>query len=188
MTASAVTVESINKYIAETRPMLIGGDWVMAECGETFPVYDPSTGEVIANVAEGRKEDVDKAVAAARATFESQEWRHMMPAQRAGLMFRLADLLEENIQELTELEVLNQGKPVGEAQAIDLPATIGIIRYYAGAVTKIEGHAGQGRQGARLSLLHLKRAGGCRGPDHPLELPSVDDRHEAGAVAGRRLL
>ncbi len=180
MTASAVTVESINKYIAETRPMLIGGDWVMAECGETFPVYDPSTGEVIANVAEGRKEDVDKAVAAARATFESQEWRHMMPAQRAGLMFRLADLLEENIQELTELEVLNQGKPVGEAQAIDLPATIGIIRYYAGAVTKIEGQTtsisipdmrGKGAKGPAYHSYTLKEPVGVVGQIIPWNFP-----------------
>ena len=121
------------------RPMLIGGRWVEAQNGAAFPVHDPATGRIIAHVAEGRKEDVDLAVAAARAAFEKPAWRYMQPAERQRLLWRLADLIEANADELAELEVLNQGKPYGLARHMDIPKSAALFRYYAGSVMHIAG-------------------------------------------------
>ncbi len=118
--------------------MLIDGEWVDAASGRTFEVRYPGTGAVIARAAEGDREDVDRAVAAARAAFEG-EFRKMNGADRAKLLWKVADLMEEHIDELAELETLDNGKPVREARAIDLPQSIACFRYYAGWAGKQTG-------------------------------------------------
>jgi acyl-CoA reductase-like NAD-dependent aldehyde dehydrogenase len=123
---------------AGTKEMLIGGSWQQASDGGTFESFDPATGETIAVVPEATEKDVDAAVDAARAAFESEEWAGLPPAARAGMLWRLGDLIEQNLGELAELETRDQGKPIGIAQMV-LGGVAEHFRYYAGWVTKIEG-------------------------------------------------
>ncbi|HUA87774.1 MAG TPA: aldehyde dehydrogenase family protein [Bryobacteraceae bacterium] len=131
--------ESVNHFVAKPRRMLIDGKWVDAASGKTFPTYNPSSGEVLAYVAEGGKEDIDRAVAAARAAFDSGPWRKLVPSERARLMWKLADLLEKRLEEFAQLESLDNGKPVVMARLADVPVSVDTLRYYAGWATKIEG-------------------------------------------------
>ena len=130
---------AINDFLDKPRPMLIGGDWVPAASGETFAVINPADGSRLAAVASGDKADVDKAVAAARQSFESESWAGMMPSARAKVLWRLADLIEANSDELAMLESLDNGKPVKFARSVDIPGAAESFRYYAGWCTKIEG-------------------------------------------------
>lgn len=121
------------------RPMLIGGKWVDAVSGRTFPTLNPATGETICQVAEGDKADVDLAVKAARKAFESGPWSRMSAAERGRLINKLADLIEQHSDELAALEALDNGKPYAVAKAADLPLTIKCYRYYAGWADKNHG-------------------------------------------------
>ncbi|MBI1372982.1 MAG: aldehyde dehydrogenase family protein [Phycisphaera sp.] len=116
---------------------LINGKWVDAASGETFETYNPATGEVIANVAKGGKADVDAAVKAAQKAFAS--WSVTSNRQRGRLLHKLADLVEENAAELAGLEVLNNGKPIAEVMAADIPLVVSTYRYYAEWADKIYG-------------------------------------------------
>lgn len=140
VTAEALKVsEATRRFIDCERKMLIDGEWVNAVSGKTFDVLDPSTGERIARVAEGGKEDIDRAVKAARKAFESGPWSRMTPSERGRLIWRLADLLEEHLEEFAELETLDNGKPLTVARVADVPLSVDLFRYMAGWATKIEG-------------------------------------------------
>src|SRR5580692_1554524 len=120
--------------------LLINGQWVNSASGKTFPTVNPATGDVITQVAEADAADVDKAVAAARAAFETGAWRRKMTASQRGAMInRLADLVEKHADELAQLEALDNGKPYHVARAADLPLTVACYRYYAGWADKIQG-------------------------------------------------
>jgi phenylacetaldehyde dehydrogenase len=120
--------------------MLIGGQWVKAASGKTFPTYDPATGEVLAQIAEGGWEDINRAVAAARRAFDTGPWRKMTASQRGRLIWKLADLLEQNLEEFAQLESLDNGKPLAVARVADVPLAVDLFRYMAGWATKIEGN------------------------------------------------
>ena len=140
-TATGIQMDQrVEAYISTPRKMLINGKWVAAKSGKTFPTYDPSTGEVLAKVAEGDKADIDDAVKAARAAFEKGPWRTMTASERGKLMWKLADLLDKNVEEFAQLESLDNGKPVGVARAADVPLAAELFRYMAGWATKIEGN------------------------------------------------
>jgi phenylacetaldehyde dehydrogenase len=126
-------------FLQRAGKMLIGGQWVEAASGKRFKTLNPATGELLAEVAEGDKEDVDRAVAAARRAFDNPEWRRMMPTDRERLVRKFIGLLEQNIDELAELETLDCGKPIGASRYVDLPLTIDTMYYYAGFSTKLEG-------------------------------------------------
>ena len=117
----------------------IGGKWVPAVSGKTFTTINPADEQVIAEIAEGDKADIDRAVKAARSAFESGPWKTMDARDRGRLMYRLADLVEENLDELARLETLDNGKPIRDSRAADLPLTIDCLRYYAGFADKIHG-------------------------------------------------
>ena len=117
----------------------IDGQWVDAASGKTFETLNPATEEVIAHVAEGDAEDIDRAAKAARRAFESGPWKTMDARDRGRLMYKLADLAEDNLRELAMLEVLDNGKPIGEAVHADLPLVVDALRYYAGWADKIHG-------------------------------------------------
>jgi len=119
--------------------MLIGGQWVEAASGETFETLNPATGAVLARVASGDSEDINRAVAAARKAFESGPWPKLTASQRGRLLLKLADLIEQNAEELALLETLDNGKPIKYARGGDVPLTADHFRYFAGWVTKIEG-------------------------------------------------
>ena len=120
--------------------MLIDGAWVEAASGKTFPVYDPATEEVIAHVAEGDTEDIERAVRAARRAFDTGPWRKVTPSERGRMLWRLADLLEARLEEFAQLEALDNGKPLKVARVADVPLAVDMFRYMAGWATKIEGH------------------------------------------------
>jgi aldehyde dehydrogenase (NAD+) len=136
--ATAISAIEPNIKIGPTK-LLINGKWVDSVSGRTFPTINPSKGEVITQVAEADAPDVDKAVAAARAAFDKGPWRKMTASQRGNLMYKLADLIEKNAEELAQLESLDNGKPYHVALAADLPLTIACYRYYAGWADKIQG-------------------------------------------------
>src|SRR5579884_3771243 len=136
--ATATTVIEPTVKVSATK-LLINGKWVDSVSGKTFPTINPSTGEVITQVAEADAADVDKAVAAARAAFDSGKWRKMSASQRGNLLNRLADLVEKHADELAQLEALDNGKPYHVAKAADLALTIACYRYYAGWADKIQG-------------------------------------------------
>jgi aldehyde dehydrogenase (NAD+) len=119
--------------------MLIDGKWVESASGKTFETVNPATGEVIANVAEGDVADVDRAAKAARKAFEKGPWRKMSARERGACIYRLADLIEKNKEELAMLETLDNGKPLNDSRTADLPLVIDCYRYYAGWADKIEG-------------------------------------------------
>ena len=130
----------VSEFLSKPRKMLINGKWVDSASGKTFPTYDPSTGEVLARVTEGDKEDIDRAVKSARAAFETGPWSRLTASERGRLIWKLADLIEQHLQEFAELETLDNGKPLKVARAADVPLAVDLFRYMAGWATKIEGN------------------------------------------------
>ena len=116
----------------------INGKWVPAVSGKRFTTINPATEEPICDVAEGDAADVDLAAKAARVALGGP-WGHMSARDRGKLMFKLADLIQENLDELACMETLDNGKPLRDARAADLPLAIDCIRYYAGLADKIQG-------------------------------------------------
>ncbi len=139
-TAVAPVNEHVSQFIATPRKMLINGNWVDAVSGKTFPTFDPATGKEMAYVAEGDQADINLAVTAARKAFEQGPWRKMTASERGRLIWKLADLLEKNLEEFAQLESLDNGKPVTVARAADVPLAVDLFRYMAGWATKIEGN------------------------------------------------
>ncbi|MGD0760008.1 MAG: aldehyde dehydrogenase family protein, partial [Candidatus Sulfotelmatobacter sp.] len=127
-------------FLEKPRKLLINGQWVNAASGKTFPTYNPATGEILAHVAEGDREDIERAVKAARKAFDNGPWRQLTAAERARLIWKLADLIEAHTEELGYLESLDNGKPLAVAKAADVPLAAELFRYMAGWATKIEGN------------------------------------------------
>lgn len=135
---SIVSPRAARPPIRQTR-MLIGGTWRDSLAGKTFPTLHPATEEKIADVAEATALDVDLAVKAARSAFETGDWPKMDARDRGRILGRLADLIEKNIEELAALETLDNGKPIRDSRAADLPLVVDCLRYYAGWADKICG-------------------------------------------------
>ncbi|CAN5234324.1 aldehyde dehydrogenase family protein [soil metagenome] len=123
----------------EAGRLFIGGEWQDAASGATFETINPATAEPLTEVAEGGEEDVDRAVRAARAAFESGRWPEMDARRRGRLLYAIADGLEARADELARLETLDNGKPVREARMFDIAGAIDCFRYYAGWADKITG-------------------------------------------------
>ena len=137
--ATVLTPTEAPVAIQQTK-LLINNKWVDSVSGKTFETVNPATGEVLTKVAEADAADVDLAVKAARKAFHIKSpWRRMSAAERGKLLNRLADLIEQNKDELATLESLDNGKPRHIAIAADLPLTIACYRYYAGWADKIQG-------------------------------------------------
>lgn len=117
----------------------IGNEWHDAASGETFADPNPATGEVLADVAAADEADVDRAVDAARSALASKEWGRINPHRRAEILWKLADLIEANADELAEIETRDNGKPIFESRQVDLPSVVENFRYYAGLADKIQG-------------------------------------------------
>src|SRR5919109_186562 len=124
--------------MAKAREMFIGGEWTTAAEGETEPVQNPATGETIVEVAKGTQEDVDRAVAAARKAFE-ETWFDSTPAERSGMLLKLADRIEENLDEFSGLESENVGKPKENVARFDLEFTVDNMRFFAAGARFLEG-------------------------------------------------
>jgi len=121
----------------KTKRLLIDGKWVEAASGKTFASINPATGEVLATVAEGDAQDIDRAVAAARRAFDGP-WSKIKPFERQLMLLRLADLVERHFEELSMLDTLDMGAPIsrtfGTRQRV-----LGMLRYYAGMATALHG-------------------------------------------------
>jgi aldehyde dehydrogenase (NAD+) len=137
----ATVAEPTTYAVPEVRQtkMLIDGEWVDSVSGKTFDTINPATEEVISSVAEGDAADIDLAVKAARKAFESGPWATMDARDRGKLLNKLADLVEDNFDELAALETLDNGKPINDSRAADIPLVIDCFRYYAGWADKIHG-------------------------------------------------
>ncbi|CAI0628955.1 unnamed protein product [Linum tenue] len=119
--------------------LFIGGEFVDSVSGKTFETIDPRTGETIARVSEGDKEDIDLAVGAARRAFDHGPWPRLPGAARAKIMHKFADLIDQHIEELATLDTLNAGKLFSWGKAVDIPSVANTLRYFAGAADKIHG-------------------------------------------------
>jgi len=119
--------------------LLIDGKWQDSRSGRTFATINPATEEEIAQVAEGDAADIDLAVKAARQAFDTGPWGRIDARDRGRMLYKLADLIEANIDDLAALETLDNGKPIGESRHADLPLVVDCFRYYAGWADKIHG-------------------------------------------------
>jgi acyl-CoA reductase-like NAD-dependent aldehyde dehydrogenase len=128
------------EFISSEHRLLIGDQRVDAADGRTFVTLDPASGREIAHVAHAGEQDVERAVAAARAAFSDGPWASMPAAGRERLMMALAGAVEERAEEIAQIESLDNGKPVGLAQYVDVAGTVAHLRYFAGWPTKIEGN------------------------------------------------
>jgi aldehyde dehydrogenase (NAD+) len=135
----AIAETTIQQPKVKHTECFIDGKWRPSVSGKVFETVNPATEEVICEVAEGDKEDIDAAVKAARKAFETGPWSKMDARDRGKLMFRLADLIEEEIDDLAALESLDNGKPIKESRNGDLPLVLDCLRYYAGYADKIQG-------------------------------------------------
>ena len=119
------------------KQMLIDGKWVDAASGKRFETHNPATGELLATVAEGDKEDIDRAVAAARRAFEGP-WSKFKPYERQALLLKIGDLIEKHFEELSYLDTLDMGAPISRTIG-NKQRVLGLWRYYAGQATAIHG-------------------------------------------------
>ena len=177
----ATVTEKVARPKIQQTECFIGGKWVPSASGKTFDTVHPATEEVICQVAEGDKEDIDAAVDAAREAFDNGPWRTMDARDRGSLMYKLAELIEEEADELAALETLDNGKPINDSRAADIPLVIDCLQ-----VLRRLGGQDSGQDDPdprRLLLLHAARAGGRGGADHSLELPGADDGLEVGPGA-----
>jgi phenylacetaldehyde dehydrogenase len=126
-------------YLGRAPKMLINGEMVGAVSGKTFEVVNPATGAVIANVPEADKADIDIAVAAARRAFDNGVWAKVSPSEKSRFLWRIADLIERDLEELAELESIDNGKPYSVARVADLPLAVDMFRYMGGWATKLGG-------------------------------------------------
>jgi len=138
MSSAVALTDEIRVALPELK-LLIANRWVASESGKTFATINPSTGEEICEVAEAGAADVEQAVRAARLAFEHGPWRSMRASERGRLLYRLADLIESNGDELARLESLDNGKPVSVAKAVDVTKTVACYRYFGGWSDKVHG-------------------------------------------------
>ena len=164
-------VASRHPFLAGGKPkrMLIDGKWVEAASGKTFESINPSTGEVLANVAEADRKDIDRAVAAARRAFNGA-WSKFRPAERQRLLLKIADLVEQNFDELAALDTLDMGGPIrrtlGGRQRV-----VGQLRYYAGLATAIHGETIENSLPGEMVSFTLKEPVGVVGAIIPWNGP-----------------
>jgi aldehyde dehydrogenase (NAD+) len=140
---SALSALAQSSIVRPATKLLINNRWVPSESGETFATVNPSTGEEICQVAAADTIDVDKAVHAARAAFETGPWRKMHASERGRLLYILADLIENNSDELARLESLDNGKPVSVAKRLDVAKTVACYRYSLDGPIRFRGKRSQ---------------------------------------------
>jgi len=167
----------VSSFLRRPGRLLIGGEWVDSKSSVRIPVMDPATGAEIATVADANAADVDRAVAAARAAFESGPWATMLPAAREALLWRLSDLIQKNADELAELESLDNGKTKFMASVVDVPGAVNHFRYMAGWATKIEGSTIEvsigGPEGGRVNAFTRREPVGVVAQIIPWNFPLV---------------
>jgi aldehyde dehydrogenase (NAD+) len=140
--------------------LLIDGEFRQALSGKTFSTIDPATEESIAEVSEAMEEDVDLAVRAAHNALENGTWHRMDARERGRLIYKWADLIQENSRQLALLESLDNGKPISDSLSSDLPGAVEVLRYFAGWADKIQGKTIP-TSGPRLTFTKREPVGVC---------------------------
>src|SRR5262249_58127842 len=125
------------RALARQPSLFINNEWVRSTHSATLVVEDPSIGQEVARIVDASDADVDRAVAAARAAFDDGRWSNLPPNRRDRIINKLADLLEAHAEELAELEAIDNGKPVGMARVVDVPAAVDQLRYMAGSASNL---------------------------------------------------
>jgi phenylacetaldehyde dehydrogenase len=157
MATATVVLDEVAGFLEREHGLLIGGEEVEASDGERFDIVNPASGETIATAPRGDADDVDAAVRAARGALPA--WRDLPPAERGDLLWRLGERLFQLMPELAQLETLDNGKPVGEALAVDVPLCANLFKYYAGWTTKIEGQLATPSFGSFHTYMRREPAG-----------------------------
>ncbi|MCC7048694.1 MAG: aldehyde dehydrogenase family protein [Alphaproteobacteria bacterium] len=160
-----------DKFVAKQHKMLINGKWGAAKSGKTLAVEDPATLEEIAKVPAGDKADIDLAVAAARAAFETGPWSRLSPIERAKIVWRLGDLLEKHADEFAQLEALDNGKPVTNARRDDVQGSVEMFRYMSGWATRMNGETIQVSSPGNWHAYTLREPVGVVGQIIPWNFP-----------------
>jgi phenylacetaldehyde dehydrogenase len=135
----AISVK-LASWLKQPRRNLIDGKWIPAASGQQFDVFNPADASVITRVPDSNREDINRAVAAARKAFESGPWSKMTPSERGKLVWKIGDLILEHADELAELESVDNGKPRAVARVADVPLAADLFHYMAGWATKLEGN------------------------------------------------
>jgi phenylacetaldehyde dehydrogenase len=130
----------ITAWLDRPKRNLIAGRWVPSATGKVFDVFNPADGSVLARVPDSDREDINRAVAAARQAFETGPWRRMTPSDRGRMLWHVGDLILQHAEELAELESVDNGKPKAVARVADIPLAADMFHYMAGWATKIEGN------------------------------------------------
>lgn len=139
--------------------MYAGGEWVKSESGETFDVVNPATEKVIGRVPKGTKHDVKSAIDAARTTFDKGTWSRKTPAERSTLLWKLAELVEQNTENLAQVESMNVGKTIKYSRDSDLPFIIDNLRFFAGCARSLEGKSAAEYSGLGMSMIRREPLG-----------------------------
>lgn len=161
----------VTSFIQEgPKKLFINGEFVPSASGKTFETINPATGEVITSVYEADEEDVNRAVDAAEKAFYG-DWSKVTVTERAKMLWKLADLIEEHKEPLAQLDSLDNGKPISHARAVDLPQTIEHFRYYAGWTTKIAGEVIQNAAGPDMLTYTRREPIGVVGQIIPWNFP-----------------
>lgn len=129
----------MKKPMDDSYKLYIDGQWVAASNGKTISTFNPANGELLATCADASREDVDKAVKAAWKAWDS--WKKTSPQERAAMLLKIADLIDANAEKLAMVETLDNGKPIRETMAVDVPLASDHFRYFAGAIRTEEGQA-----------------------------------------------
>src|SRR5262245_57282744 len=140
MRSSPAISSSLAAWLKKPKHNLINGEWVPAVSQNTFSVFNPADGSVIARVPDSGAEDIKRAVKAARRAFDSGPWRRMTPSERGKLLWKIGDAILAHADEFAELESVDNGKPRAVARVADVPLAADLFHYMAGWATKLEGN------------------------------------------------
>ncbi len=158
----------------------IGGEWVAPADGEYYQNLTPVTGQLLCEVASSGKRDIDLALDAAHKV--KDKWAHTSVQDRAAILFKIADRMEQNLELLATAETWDNGKPIRETSAADVPLAIDHFRYFASCIRAQEGGISEvDSENCGLSLPRTVRRGGA---DYSVELPAADGELENGSRAG----
>jgi len=173
MTQLVEITTDAHDFLAKTHTHYVNGAPMKSSGKARIDVVNPATGKVISSIADATQADVDSAVSAARTAFESDEWSKMQPAERAKLLSKFADTIEAHADELAMLEVIDGGKPLMLAKPVDVMATVGAFRYYAGWADKIHGQTHNTNMPGENHVFTLKEPVGVAALIVPWNYPLV---------------
>ena len=173
-------------FLARDHQLFVDGRWAAAQSGQSFDVLDPATGARLARAAAGEAADIDRAVKAARKAFQSGPWPRLTHAERAKLIFKLADAVERNADELALIETLDGGNPLRSTRNVDVAMAIESLRYNAGWATKLTGETALSQAPSRSFTFTLREPIGVVGAITPWNAPFLMAVNKIGTRARGR--